>query len=58
MGKWGGRSYLTLYCRIVSLVVLWSILFLLIYKVLTLETTHEEYDPFAILQVDSVSRCG
>ena len=42
-------------CRIVSLVVLWSLLFLLIYKVLTLETTYEEYDPFAILQVDPVS---
>ncbi|KAL5457245.1 hypothetical protein EMCRGX_G034492 [Ephydatia muelleri] len=39
--------------RIVFLVVLWGILFLLVYKVLTLETTYEEYDPFAILQVDS-----
>ena len=46
------------YCRIVSLVILWGILFLLVYKVLTLETTYEEYDPFAILQVDSVSVGG
>lgn len=41
------------------LLVLWALLFLMIYKVLTLEKDYIEYDPFEILQLDPVSaRCG
>ena len=40
------------------LLVLWALLFLMIYKVLTLEKDYIEYDPFEILQLDPVSdRC-
>ena len=35
--------------------VLWGLLFLMIYKVLTLEKDYIEYDPFEILQLDPVS---
>ena len=35
--------------------VLWILLFVMIYKVLTLEKDYIEYDPFEILQLDPVS---
>ena len=35
--------------------ILWTILFVMIYKVLTLEKDYTEYDPFEILQIDPVS---
>lgn len=38
--------------------VLWALLFLMIYKVLTLEKDYIEYDPFEILQLDPVSKCS
>ena len=32
--------------------MLWLLLLLMVYKVLTVETDYQEYDPFAILELD------
>ena len=37
------------------LVLLWSLLVFMVYKVATVETEYQEYDPFEILQLDPVS---
>lgn len=42
-------------CRYAVIIVLWSLLFFMIYKVLTIEKDYIEYDPFEILQIDPVS---
>ena len=42
-------------CRYAVIFVLWAVLFVMIYKVLTLEKDYIEYDPFEILQIDPVS---
>ena len=47
--------YLKLMCRYAVIFVLWALLFVMIYKVLTLEKDYIEYDPFEILQIDPVS---
>lgn len=44
-----------IWCRCVVIAALWALLFLMIYKVLTLEKDYIEYDPFEILQLDPVS---
>ena len=36
-------------------VVLWLVLAVMVYKVLTVERDYVEYDPFAILELDPVS---
>ena len=38
------------------IIVLWVLLFVMIYRVLTLEKDYIEYDPFEILQIDPVSK--
>ena len=42
-------------CRIVALVVLWSFFAVMLFKVVTLERDYVEYDPFEILELDTVS---
>ena len=42
-------------CRYAVIIVLWALLFVMIYKVLTIEKDYIEYDPFEILQIDPVS---
>ena len=41
--------------RVAVLVLLWSLLAFMVYKVATVETEFQEYDPFEILQIDPVS---
>ena len=36
------------------IVVLWTILILMVYKVLTTDKDYIEYDPFEILEIDPV----
>ena len=43
-------------CRYAVIIVLWVLLFVMIYRVLTLEKDYIEYDPFEILQIDPVSK--
>lgn len=40
--------------RVVVLVVLWGVLLLMAYKVFTMEREYTEYDPYSILDLDSV----
>ena len=40
--------------RVVVLVVLWGVLLLMAYKVFTMEREYTEYDPYSILELDSV----
>lgn len=40
--------------RVVVLVVLWGVLLLMTYKVFTMEREYTEYDPYSILDLDSV----
>lgn len=40
--------------RVVVLVVLWGVLLLMAYKVFTMEREYTEYDPYTILELDSV----
>lgn len=41
--------------RVVVLVVMWTLFAVLVYNVVTLERDYTEYDPFAILELDTVS---
>ena len=40
--------------RVVILVVLWGVLLVMAYKVFTMEREYTEYDPYSILELDSV----
>lgn len=40
--------------RYVVLVLLWLLLFVMVYKVLSADKDYVEYDPFEILQLDPV----
>ena len=40
--------------RVVVLVVLWGVLLVMAYKVFTMEREYTEYDPYSILELDSV----
>ena len=41
-------------CRKIAFVIAWIVLFILVYRTTLIETEHKDYDPFIILNVDSV----
>lgn len=45
------------FLRYVVLLVLWSVLLLMVWKVVTTDKDYVEYDPFEILQLDPVRMC-